>query len=127
MQLKCNSGAKFSCDGAVLSKLNSETVPVSPSFDSSLIFPFHILPSTVHHTGFFICFFPGFLAIFIMSSSNNSGAEADGVFVVFDIIMNLFTKHCCVVLWEIQGFCFQVLARLIVSPNYSLLHVALLP
>ena len=35
-----------------------------------LIFPFHVLPSAVHPTGFTFCFFPDFLAIFIMLSSN---------------------------------------------------------
>ena len=33
---------------------------------------FHLLPSPVHHTGFFFYFFSGFLAIFILSSNNNS-------------------------------------------------------
>ena len=33
-------------------KLNSMTVPVLPSLDPSLIFPFHLLPSPVHPAGF---------------------------------------------------------------------------
>ena len=37
-----------------------------------LIFPFHILPSPVNPTGFSLCFFLGFLAIFILFSSNNN-------------------------------------------------------
>ena len=37
----------------------------------SLIFPFHLLPTPVHPTRFSFCFFPGFLAIFILSSNNN--------------------------------------------------------
>ena len=48
------------------------TVTVLPSLDPSLIFAFHLLPSTVQPTGFCSCFFPGFLAIFISLSSNNS-------------------------------------------------------
>ena len=47
------------------SKLNSKTVPVLPSLDPSLIFPFLLIPSPVHPTGFSFCFFPGFLAILI--------------------------------------------------------------
>ena len=43
------------------SKLNSKIVPVLPSLDLSPTFPFHILLSQVHPTGFFFCFFPGFL------------------------------------------------------------------
>ena len=31
-----------------------------------LLFPFHLLPSPVHLTGCSFCFFPGFLAIFIL-------------------------------------------------------------
>jgi len=54
------------------SKLNSKTIPVLPSLDPSLIFPFHLLPSPVHPTGFSFCFFPAFVAIFILLSSNNS-------------------------------------------------------
>ena len=49
------------------SKLNSKPVIVLLSRDLSLIFPFHILPSPVHPTGFSFCFFPDFLAIFILS------------------------------------------------------------
>ena len=37
----------------------------------SLAFPFHLLPSPVHPTGSSFCFFPGFLAIFILLPSNN--------------------------------------------------------
>ena len=32
---------------------------------------FHLLTSPVHHNGFGFCFFPGFLAIFILSSNNS--------------------------------------------------------
>ena len=46
------------------SKHNSKTVPVWPS----LIFPSHLLPYPVSS----FCFFPGFLAIFILLSSNNN-------------------------------------------------------
>ena len=34
-----------------------------------LLFPFHLLPSPVHRTGFCFCFFSGFLAIFILLST----------------------------------------------------------
>ena len=54
------------------SKLNSKTIPVLPSLDSSPIFAFHILPSPVHPTGFFFCLFPDFLAIFTLLSPNNN-------------------------------------------------------
>ena len=56
----------------LISKLNSKTVPVLPSLGPSLIFSFHLFPSPVYPTGFFFCFFPGFLAIFILISSNNN-------------------------------------------------------
>ena len=49
-------------------KLNSMTVAVFPS----LIFPFHFPPSPVYPTVFSICFFPGFIAIFILLSSNSN-------------------------------------------------------
>ena len=52
------------------SELNSKTLPDLPSFDSSLIF--HLLPSPVHATVFSFCFFPDFLVIFIVLSSNNN-------------------------------------------------------
>ena len=47
-------------------KLNSTMVTNLPS----LIFPFNLLPSPVHATGFSFCFFPGFLVIFILLSLN---------------------------------------------------------
>ena len=38
-----------------------------------LIFPFHLIPAPMHHTGLSFCFFPGFLAMFtLMSSKNNN-------------------------------------------------------
>ena len=38
-----------------------------------LLFLFNLLPSPVHPTGFFFCFFPGFLVIYtLLSSKNNS-------------------------------------------------------
>ena len=37
-----------------------------------LLFPFNILPYPVHLTVFSFCFFPGFLAIFILLSCNNN-------------------------------------------------------
>ena len=37
-----------------------------------LLFPFHLLPYPVHPTEFSFCFFPGFLVIFTLLSSNNS-------------------------------------------------------
>ena len=53
-------------------KVNSKMVPVLPSLVPSVIFPFHLLLSPVHPTGFSFCFFPGFLAIFSLLSSNNN-------------------------------------------------------
>ena len=50
------------------SQLNSMTVPDLPS----LIFNSHLLPSHLYTTGFSFCFFPGFLAIFILSWNSNS-------------------------------------------------------
>ena len=50
----------------------SKTVPVLPSLDPSLIFPFYLIPSPVDLTGFSFCFFPGFLAIYILLSANNN-------------------------------------------------------
>ena len=41
-------------------------------FCTLLLFPFHLLPSPVHPTRFSFCFFPGFLAIFTLLSSNNN-------------------------------------------------------
>ena len=38
--------------GYLTSKFNSKTVPVLPSLNLSLIFPFHLLPSPVHPTEF---------------------------------------------------------------------------
>ena len=54
--------------GHLTSKFNSKTVPVLPS----LILPFHLSPSAMHPTGFPFCFFPDFLAIFILLSSNSN-------------------------------------------------------
>ena len=48
--------------------ITSKTVLVLPSHDTSLIFPFHILPSPVHPTVFSFYIFHGFLSL---SSSNN--------------------------------------------------------
>ena len=55
-----------------VSKLNPRTVLVLLSPDPSLAFPFHFLLSPVHPTGFSFYFFPGFLAIFTLLSSNNN-------------------------------------------------------
>ena len=52
-------------------ELPSKTIPVVSSLDPCLIFSFHILPSSVHPTGFSFCFFSSFLAIFILLPSNN--------------------------------------------------------
>ena len=58
--------------GHLTAKFNSKTVPVLPSFDPSLLYPFHLSPSPVHPIGFSFCLFPGFLDIFILFSSNNN-------------------------------------------------------
>ena len=39
--------------------------------------PFHLLPSPVHPIGFSFCFFLGFLAIFILLSSNNNNIDLE--------------------------------------------------
>ena len=54
--------------GHLTSKQNSMTVPVL----LSLIFPFILSPSPGHPTGFSFCIFSGFLAIFILLSSDNN-------------------------------------------------------
>ena len=51
--------------------LNFKTIPIVPSLNPSLIFPFHLLSSPVHPIVFSFYFFPGLLAIFILLSSNN--------------------------------------------------------
>ena len=48
------------------SHLNSKTVPILPSLDHSLIFFIHLLYFLVYSIRFSFCFFPGFLAIFIL-------------------------------------------------------------
>ena len=54
----------FKYRGQLTSK--PKTVAVLPSFDSSLIFPLHLLPSPVKPTGYSFCFYFGFLAILIL-------------------------------------------------------------
>ena len=54
------------------SKFKFKTVLFLPSLDPSLIFPFHLLSSPVHPTGFSVYIFPGFLDIFILLSTNNN-------------------------------------------------------
>ena len=41
-----------------------------------LLFTFHLLPSPMHPTGFSFCFFPGFLAVFTLLSSNNKAGQS---------------------------------------------------
>ena len=50
--------------GPLTSKLNSKTIPVLPTLKLSFIFPFNLLPSPVHLTGFSFCF--------LLSSNNNN-------------------------------------------------------
>ena len=57
----------FPCSSSTLYK----TAPVLPSLHLSLIFPFYLLPSPVHPTGFSFCIFPGLLAIFTLPSNKN--------------------------------------------------------
>ena len=79
--------------GSRISNFNSKTVPVLPFLDPSLIFPFHLLSSPVRSTGFFFCFFPGFLVIIILSSSNNN--------MNFSWVWhNCILKLCTVWSWE---------------------------
>ena len=50
--------------GPLTSKLNSKTIPALPTLELSFIFPFNLLPSPVHLTGFSFCF--------LLSSNNNN-------------------------------------------------------
>ena len=63
-----NMGTYYFIRSHLSSKLNYHTVAVL----TSLIFPFHALPSLVHSAGFSFYIFPGVLAIFILLSSNNN-------------------------------------------------------
>ena len=56
------NGLSYCCTIQITFELNAKTVPVLPSLDPSLMFPFHLLPSPVHPTGFSFCFFPGMIA-----------------------------------------------------------------
>ena len=70
----CTDTGTDSCESQphkdLTSKLNYEKVPVLPSHDPSSIFPFHLICYPVHLTIFSFCFFPDFLAIFILLSLN---------------------------------------------------------
>ena len=44
------------------------------------MFPFHLLPYPVHPTRFSLCFFPGFLAIFILLSSRQQQFSISKIF-----------------------------------------------
>ena len=72
---------KLSCEskphkGHLTSKLKCRQFP-SYLLCILLLVPFHLLPTTVHPTGFCFCLFPGFLAIFILLSSNNNNNNGD--------------------------------------------------
>ena len=69
------------------SKLNSKTVLVLPSLDRFIILPFHLSPSPVHPTRFSFCFFPGFLAIFILLSSNNNNRKRGSVVLFLFLLL----------------------------------------
>ena len=58
---------------ALPTRLQTQT-QVFPSYllCALLSFPFHVLPSPVHHTGFSFCLFSGFLAILTLLSQNNN-------------------------------------------------------
>ena len=71
------------------SKLNSKTVLVLPSLYPSPIFPFHLSPSPVHPTEFSFCFFPAFLAIFILSSNNNNVCSREEICSTYNDTFNL--------------------------------------
>ena len=58
-----------------------------------LLFPFHLLPSSVHPTRFSFWFFSGFLAIFSLLSSNNSNALPD--FPSVSSLASLPYLPCC--------------------------------
>ena len=53
---------RFSCDN-LYTPVKSKIVPVLIYLHHSVIFTFHVLPSTVHSAGFSFYFFTGFLVI----------------------------------------------------------------
>ena len=71
--MKCRStkAITFTRNNIFCFGTNYKKVPVLFSHEISIIFPYHLLPSAVHPTGFCFYFFPGFLAISILLSSNN--------------------------------------------------------
>ena len=71
------------------------TVHVLPSLDPSLIFPFHVLPSQVHPTGFSFCFSPGFFAIFILLSSNNNNMTLHDLIILNHKLVLLKYIYLC--------------------------------
>ena len=94
--------------------LNFKTFPVLLFLSPSPIFPFHLLPFPVHPTGFSFYIFPGFLAMFILLSSNNNKSFYRTVNCIIismsfftDIIFFLFVNN---ILFTIS--CFVVIRRI---------------
>ena len=58
-------------EGHLTSKLKYKRFP-SYLLCTFLLFSFHLLPSPMHPIRFSFCFFPGFLAIFMLLSSNSN-------------------------------------------------------
>ena len=73
--------------------LISEMIPVLSSLGPSLIYPCHLLPSPVQPTRFSFCSFSGFLAIFIMLSSNNNNETLHNIY-------QFLTQH--IIAWNIN-------------------------
>ena len=79
--LLCLSNCPLPCEsqphkGHLASKLKYRRFP-SYLLSTLLLFPFHLLPSPVHPTGFSFWFFPGFLAMFTLMSSNNNNLRKE--------------------------------------------------
>ena len=94
--------------------LTSKTVPVLPSLDPSILFPFYLLPSPVHPTRFSFCFFPGFFAIFILLSSNN-------ILIHAEILKRSFNR----ILIEHSATAFHILGELHCMDSDCLCHCKL--
>ena len=77
------------------SELNSKTVPVLPPLNASLTYIFNILSSPMQPTRFSFYVFPGFLAIYILSSSNNNNHNENVVIILGNI--GLTTVRYCAI------------------------------
>ena len=88
--MKCIYKFSSLTKGYLISKINYNTVPVLPNLNPFLIFPFNLLPSPLHPTGFFFYFFPGFPAIYIFLSLNK--------YVYYAYLLYSLHANC----WEVE-------------------------